>query len=72
MNSRENNQKLLMRIQKYEAADDNDSAAGRVMIPFIRESQAPFENRIMPRVYVRRITRGTKYEKAQLCLPEKA
>ena len=32
-----------------------------------RESLAQFKNRIKPRVYVRRITRGTMYEKVPFC-----
>ena len=36
-------------------------------IPNIRESPAQFENRINPRVYVRRITRSTLYKKAPFC-----
>ena len=37
----------------------------------IRESPAQFENRIKPRVYIRRITGSTMYEKAAFCQPEK-
>ena len=36
----------------------------------IQESQPQFENQIMARVYVRRITRSTMYQKAPLCKPE--
>ena len=36
----------------------------------IQESPSQFENRIMPRVYVRRITRSTMYQKAPFCKPE--
>ena len=32
-----------------------------------RENPAQFENRIKPRVYARRITRSTMYEKALFC-----
>ena len=41
---------------------------------FNRESQAQFEDRTKPQVYVhvRRITRSTMYEKAPLCKPELA
>ena len=33
----------------------------------IRESPAQFENRIKPRVYVRRIAHSTMYKRATLC-----
>ena len=33
----------------------------------IPESSAQFENRIKPRVYVRRITSSTMYKKAPFC-----
>ena len=33
-----------------------------------RESPAQFENRIKPRVYVRRITRSTMYKKSSILL----
>ena len=39
---------------------------------FIRESPSQFENRIMPRGYVRRMTRSTMYQKAPFCSPEMA
>ena len=35
----------------------------------IRESPPQFDNRIRARVYVRRITRSTMYQKAPFCLP---
>ena len=38
-----------------------------VVCSCIRESLAQFENRIKPRVCVRRITRSTMNEKAQFC-----
>ena len=33
----------------------------------IRESPSQFENRIMPRVYIKSITRSTMYQKAPFC-----
>ena len=36
------------------------------------ESPAQVESRIKPRMYVRRITSSTMYEKAQFCSPELA
>ena len=33
----------------------------------IQESLSQFENQIMPRVYIRSITRSTMYQKAPFC-----
>ena len=40
-------------------------------VHFIQESNAQFENRIKPRVYVRRITGSTMYKKAHLFVGKK-
>ena len=42
------------------------------LLVVIRESPQQFENQIMARVYVRSITRRTKYQKAPFCEPELA
>ena len=43
------------------------SFCGHLYYNFNRESPAQCENRIKPRVYVRRIRRSTMYENAQFC-----
>ena len=39
----------------------------RAQMNIHRETSEQFENRIKPRVYVRRITRSTMYEKGPFC-----